>query len=87
MFYQVTEPILEPILKLVPPLGGVMDISILIAFFSDHCADPAQPLRYVAPDPMYAKRKGRLGSTRRPFSCATALLDMLKGSQIFGARP
>lgn len=34
MLYQVTEPILEPIRKLVPPLGGVMDISILIAFFA-----------------------------------------------------
>mgnify|MGYP001022203051 CR=1 FL=1 len=34
MLYQVTEPVLEPIRKLVPPLGGVMDISILIAFFA-----------------------------------------------------
>jgi YggT family protein len=34
MLYQVTEPVLEPIRKIVPPLGGVMDISILIAFFA-----------------------------------------------------
>ncbi|GIV78307.1 YggT family protein [Litorilinea aerophila] len=31
--YQITEPVLEPIRKLVPPLGGIMDISIIIAFF------------------------------------------------------
>lgn len=32
--YQITEPVLDPIRRLVPPLGGVMDISILIAFFA-----------------------------------------------------
>jgi YggT family protein len=31
--YQITEPVLEPIRKLVPPLGGMVDISMLIAFF------------------------------------------------------
>jgi YggT family protein len=31
--YQITEPVLEPIRKLVPPLGGMIDISMLIAFF------------------------------------------------------
>jgi len=34
MLYRVTEPVLDPIRKLVPPLGGVMDISIIIAFFA-----------------------------------------------------
>lgn len=29
----LTEPILQPIRKLVPPLGGMMDISMIIAFF------------------------------------------------------
>jgi YggT family protein len=32
--YSVTEPVLEPIRKLVPPLGGMVDVSILIAFFA-----------------------------------------------------
>lgn len=31
--YSITEPVLEPIRKLVPPLGGTVDISMLIAFF------------------------------------------------------
>jgi len=31
--YQITEPVLEPIRKLVPPLGGMIDISMMIAFF------------------------------------------------------
>ena len=31
--YSITEPVLEPIRKLVPPLGGMIDISIIIAFF------------------------------------------------------
>jgi len=29
----ITEPVLEPIRKLVPPLGGMVDISMIIAFF------------------------------------------------------
>ena len=33
VLYQVTEPVLEPIRKLVPPLGGMVDISMIIAFF------------------------------------------------------
>ncbi|HXF63557.1 MAG TPA: YggT family protein [Caldilineaceae bacterium] len=32
--YRLTEPVLDPIRKLVPPLGGVIDISIIIAFFA-----------------------------------------------------
>lgn len=32
--YSVTEPVLEPIRKLVPPLGGMVDVSILVAFFA-----------------------------------------------------
>lgn len=32
--YTLTEPVLEPIRKLVPPLGGMIDISIIIAFFA-----------------------------------------------------
>ena len=31
--YSITEPVLEPIRKLVPPLGGMIDISMIIAFF------------------------------------------------------
>lgn len=31
--YQITEPVLEPIRKLIPPLGGMIDISIIVAFF------------------------------------------------------
>lgn len=34
ILYQLTEPVLAPIRKLIPPLGGVMDISILVAFFA-----------------------------------------------------
>ncbi len=32
--YSATEPVLEPIRKLVPPLGGMIDISIIVAFFA-----------------------------------------------------
>lgn len=31
--YQITEPVLEPIRRLIPPLGGMIDISMLVAFF------------------------------------------------------
>jgi YggT family protein len=31
--HSITEPVLEPIRKLVPPLGGMIDISMIIAFF------------------------------------------------------
>lgn len=34
VLYQVTEPVLEPIRRLIPPLGGMMDISIIVAFFA-----------------------------------------------------
>ena len=33
LLYQITEPVLEPIRRLIPPLGGVIDISMLVAFF------------------------------------------------------
>lgn len=32
--YAITEPVLEPIRKLVPPLGGMIDISMIIAFIA-----------------------------------------------------
>jgi YggT family protein len=32
--FDVTEPVLEPIRKLIPPLGGMIDISIIVAFFA-----------------------------------------------------
>jgi YggT family protein len=31
--YQITEPVLEPIRRLIPPVGGMIDISMLVAFF------------------------------------------------------
>ena len=31
--YSITEPVLEPIRKLIPPLGGMIDISMIVAFF------------------------------------------------------
>ena len=34
VLYQVTEPVLEPIRRLIPPLGGMIDISIIVAFFA-----------------------------------------------------
>lgn len=33
ILYQITEPVLDPIRKLIPPLGGMVDISIMVAFF------------------------------------------------------
>ncbi len=33
LLYQVTEPVLEPIRRLIPPVGGMIDISLLVAFF------------------------------------------------------
>jgi uncharacterized protein YggT (Ycf19 family) len=32
VLYQVTEPVLEPIRKLVPPINGYIDVSMIIAF-------------------------------------------------------
>lgn len=32
--YQITEPVLEPIRRLIPPLGGMIDISMIVAFFA-----------------------------------------------------
>lgn len=32
LFVETTEPILRPIRRLVPPVGGVLDISPLLAF-------------------------------------------------------
>jgi len=34
LLYQITEPVLEPIRRLIPPLGGTIDISILVAYFA-----------------------------------------------------
>jgi YggT family protein len=31
--YQITEPVLDPIRRLIPPVGGMIDISMLVAFF------------------------------------------------------
>jgi YggT family protein len=33
LIYQLTEPVLDPIRRLIPPLGGTFDISILVAYF------------------------------------------------------
>lgn len=33
LFVETTEPILRPIRKYVPPIGGVLDVSPIIAFF------------------------------------------------------
>ena len=32
--YQATEPVLEPVRKLIPPLGGGFDISFLVVYFA-----------------------------------------------------
>jgi YggT family protein len=34
ILYQITEPVLEPIRRLIPPIGGMIDISMLVAFFA-----------------------------------------------------
>ena len=34
LLYRITEPVLEPIRRLVPPLGGTLDISIIIVFIA-----------------------------------------------------
>ena len=34
LLFDITEPVLEPIRKLIPPLGGMVDISIIVAFFA-----------------------------------------------------
>ena len=31
--YKSTEPVLEPIRKVIPPIGGALDISPIIVFF------------------------------------------------------
>ena len=33
ILFQLTEPVLDPIRKIIPPLGGMIDISIMVAFF------------------------------------------------------
>ena len=33
ILFRITEPVLDPIRKLIPPLGGMIDISIIVAFF------------------------------------------------------
>lgn len=32
--YQITEPVLEPVRRLIPPLGGTIDISMIVIFFA-----------------------------------------------------
>lgn len=32
--YQLTEPVLEPVRQLIPPLGGMIDISVIVVFFA-----------------------------------------------------
>ena len=32
--YRITEPVLEPVRRLIPPLGGMIDISIIVVFFA-----------------------------------------------------
>lgn len=34
VIYQLTEPVLDPIRRLIPPLGGTIDISIIVAYFA-----------------------------------------------------
>lgn len=34
VLYQITEPVLEPVRRLIPPLGGMIDISIIVVFFA-----------------------------------------------------
>ena len=33
ILFRIPEPVLDPIRKLIPPLGGMIDISIIVAFF------------------------------------------------------
>lgn len=33
ILHDITDPVLEPIKKVVPPIGGMIDISPIIAFF------------------------------------------------------
>ena len=32
--FAITEPVLEPIRRLIPPIGGTIDVSIMVAFFA-----------------------------------------------------
>ncbi|MBU6351897.1 MAG: YggT family protein [Chloroflexi bacterium] len=32
--YQLTEPVLDPVRRLIPPLGGMIDISMIVVFFA-----------------------------------------------------
>ena len=32
--YQITEPVLDPVRRLIPPLGGMIDISSIVVFFA-----------------------------------------------------
>ena len=34
VLYQITEPLLEPIRRIIPPLGGMIDISIIVLFIA-----------------------------------------------------
>jgi YggT family protein len=33
LLYRLTDPVLEPLRRLIPPIGGVMDISPIVAMF------------------------------------------------------
>ena len=32
--YQLTDPVLDPVRRLIPPLGGMIDISMIVVFFA-----------------------------------------------------
>jgi YggT family protein len=32
--YQLTEPVLDPVRRLIPPLGGMIDIPMIVVFFA-----------------------------------------------------
>ncbi len=32
--HQITEPVLEPLRRLIPPIGGMIDISAIVAFIA-----------------------------------------------------
>jgi len=34
MLYQVTEPVLEPVRRIIPPIGGMMDISPIVVIIA-----------------------------------------------------
>ncbi|MEX1019058.1 MAG: YggT family protein [Litorilinea sp.] len=34
ILFQITEPVLEPIRRVIPPLGGMIDLSLIVAFLA-----------------------------------------------------